>query len=114
MLNSTVRENGVKPNQTFSLPGVPTITCLELGYTLNEFGRISDIFIVCPNGKYSNHWEWGIDSGDLDESNLPIELPPDLPPSGLAEEEKPRRRYSGKEEESHEEQGASSESEGEQ
>ena len=51
-------------NQDWSLPGIPDLTNLELGYTLNALGDIEDILIVCPKGQYDNYWEWGLDSGN--------------------------------------------------
>ena len=50
-------------NQNLSLPGFPEVISLQLGYTLDLFGNLNDVFIVCPNGQYDNFWEWGLDSG---------------------------------------------------
>lgn len=65
-------------NQSLCLPGFQKITSLELGYTLDEIGDIEDVYIVCPNGRYDNFWEWGFETGNENVHDLLRERTSDL------------------------------------
>lgn len=59
--NNNTNQNKDFRNQQSVIPGIPVITNLELGYSLDILGQeIEELFITCPSGLKRNYWEWGI------------------------------------------------------